>query len=252
LLITSMLVLRATRESVMQRATDQIAVGRRVVLGELDDRSRQLSRSAAILTRDFGLERALATKDSDTIGSMIVNHGSRIGASRAFAISSYGSVSAAVRDRGAAGADDFPLADMLGVAVNLSAVDVMDDQLQHRMQSAMERYEIPNHLFSVEVTESAVLADIETSVRNLEVLKGPGIGIAIDDLGTGQSSLAQHRRLPVDELKIDKSFVMALDSQEDDLVIVRSTIDLGHHMGRRVVAEGIETDGEHGCSGKQM
>jgi EAL domain-containing protein (putative c-di-GMP-specific phosphodiesterase class I) len=78
-------------------------------------------------------------------------------------------------------------------------------------------------------------------VRVMEELRHDGVRFSIDDFGTGYSSLAQLKRLPVDEIKIDKSFVMELKQQSDDAVIVRSTIELGHSLGVKVVAEGVET-----------
>ncbi|MFB9867766.1 putative bifunctional diguanylate cyclase/phosphodiesterase [Vreelandella sulfidaeris] len=128
----------------------------------------------------------------------------------------------------------------LSVAVNLSASDVMDSQLGGHLASLFERYQLsPEHL-SIEVTESAVMQDIDAAMTTLMEINRLGLSIAIDDYGTGYSSLAQIKRLPVDELKIDKSFVLAIDSEKDDLTIVRSTIEMGHSLGLRLVAEGVE------------
>jgi EAL domain-containing protein (putative c-di-GMP-specific phosphodiesterase class I) len=84
--------------------------------------------------------------------------------------------------------------------------------------------------------------DPKRALATLERLHATGVELSIDDFGTGYSSLAYLKRLPVDELKIDKSFVISMESDADDAKIVRSTIDLGHNMGLRVVAEGIETE----------
>ena len=84
--------------------------------------------------------------------------------------------------------------------------------------------------------------DPKRALATLEKLHATGVELSIDDFGTGYSSLAYLKRLPVDELKIDKSFVISMESDADDAKIVRSTIDLGHNMGLRVVAEGIETE----------
>ncbi len=92
------------------------------------------------------------------------------------------------------------------------------------------------------MTEGAVMRDANQGVQMLHRLKALGVRLAIDDFGTGHSSLAYLKRLPVDELKIDKSFVLALSSDGDDAVIVRSTIQLGHNMGLKVVAEGVESE----------
>jgi diguanylate cyclase (GGDEF)-like protein len=128
----------------------------------------------------------------------------------------------------------------LGVAVNLSAVDLMDVDLPDFVYACLRRHQLdPSHLI-LEVTESALMRDVAYAIRVLQRLRGGGVRIAIDDFGTGHSSLAQLRKLPVDELKIDKSFVLQLAQQQDDAMIVRATIDLGHHMGLRVIAEGVE------------
>ena len=96
----------------------------------------------------------------------------------------------------------------------------------------------------LEITESAVMKDAAYALKTLRDVKARGITLAIDDFGTGYSSLAHLKRLPLDELKIDKSFVVNLvEEATDDGVIVRSTIDLGHNMGLKVVAEGVESAG---------
>ena len=128
----------------------------------------------------------------------------------------------------------------LSVAVNLSASDVIDPQLASHLAGLLERYQLTPDQLSLEVTESAVMQDVDAAMATLLELNQLGLQIAIDDYGTGYSSLAQIKRLPVDELKIDKSFVLAIDSQKDDFTIVRSTIEMGHSLGLRLVAEGVE------------
>lgn len=128
----------------------------------------------------------------------------------------------------------------LSVAVNLSASDVMDSQLATHLADLLKRYQLTPEQLSLEVTESAVMQDADAAMSTLSELNRLGLHIAIDDYGTGYSSLAQIKRLPVDELKIDKSFVLAIDSQKDDYTIVRSTIEMGHSLGLRLVAEGVE------------
>ena len=101
---------------------------------------------------------------------------------------------------------------------------------------------LPPAKLMLEITESAIMRDAAYGQKILADLKRRGICLAIDDFGTGYSSLAHLKRLPVDELKIDKSFVLNLTERaSDDLVIVRSTIELGHNMGLVVIAEGVET-----------
>ena len=93
----------------------------------------------------------------------------------------------------------------------------------------------------MEITESAVMADLESSQRILDQLEELGVALSIDDFGTGYSSLAQLKRLPVQELKIDRSFISQMTQADDVAQIVRSTIELGHNLGLRVVAEGVES-----------
>ena len=101
---------------------------------------------------------------------------------------------------------------------------------------------VPENKVTLEVTESAVVDNPEKAIKLLQRFKDAGIKISIDDYGTGYSSLAQLKQLPVHELKIDKSFVQHLHEDEDDRIIVRSTIELAHNMGLSVVSEGIEDD----------
>ncbi|KHJ51643.1 diguanylate cyclase [Vreelandella venusta] len=128
----------------------------------------------------------------------------------------------------------------LSVAINLSASDIIDSDLALHIQDLMESYGLTPDQLAVEVTESAVMQDVEAATRTLLALSDMGLKIAVDDYGTGYSSLAQLKRLPVNELKIDKSFVLKLDTQEEDQTIVRSTIEMGHNLGVRIVAEGVE------------
>jgi diguanylate cyclase (GGDEF)-like protein len=129
----------------------------------------------------------------------------------------------------------------LCVAVNLSALDLYDSELPTFISGLLGDAGLPGSKLLLEITESAVMKDPTFAVRILTELKRRGVSLAIDDFGTGYSSLAHLKRLPVDELKIDKSFVVNLsNSAHDDMVIVRSTIELGHNMGLKVIAEGVE------------
>ena len=130
----------------------------------------------------------------------------------------------------------------LGVAINLSAMDLMDADLPDFIHECQRRHRVPPAKIILEVTEGALMRDVDYAVRMLHRLRAGGIRLSIDDFGTGYSSLAQLKRMPVDELKIDKSFVMQMTEGSDDAVIVRSTIELGHNMGLSVIAEGVETD----------
>jgi diguanylate cyclase (GGDEF)-like protein len=130
----------------------------------------------------------------------------------------------------------------LTVAVNLSALDLFDSELPIFISGLLAEARLPPANIVLEITESAVMKDAAFAQKMLADLKRRGVCLAIDDFGTGYSSLAHLKRLPVDELKIDKSFVLNLsEGATDDLVIVRSTIELGHNMGLVVIAEGVET-----------
>lgn len=127
------------------------------------------------------------------------------------------------------------------VAVNLSAHDVIDTALPTRILEVLDRHALTSDRVSLEVTESAIMQDADLALRTLEALRAAGMSIAVDDYGTGYSSLAQLKRMPVQQLKIDKSFILRLDDGGDDEIIVRSTIEMGHNLGLEVVAEGVET-----------
>ncbi|HWH28661.1 MAG TPA: EAL domain-containing protein, partial [Mycobacteriales bacterium] len=130
----------------------------------------------------------------------------------------------------------------VSVAVNLSVRHLTDLGLPRRVEALLKGRGIPPSALVLEVTETVIMSDPTRAVAVLSLLRDLGIGVAVDDFGTGYSSLAYLRRLQVDELKIDKSFVMDLPRDEGDAVIVRSTIELGHNLGLRVVAEGVEDE----------
>ena len=132
----------------------------------------------------------------------------------------------------------------LPVAVNLSTRNLLDETLVERVQSLLEMGGIEPRLLSFEITETAIMLDKDRVVGLLEKLRALGIRISIDDFGTGYSSLTYLRDLPVDELKIDRSFVTYVDLDAHNEVIVRSTINLGHSLGLSIVAEGIEREEE--------
>lgn len=110
------------------------------------------------------------------------------------------------------------------------------------MDSLLARYRVPSALLTLEVTENTVMTDPHRAVAVLAMLRASGVKIAIDDYGTGYSSLAYLKRLSVDELKIDRSFIVGMTSDDNNQIIVRSTVELGHNLGLRVVAEGVEDD----------
>ncbi|MFN3860875.1 MAG: putative bifunctional diguanylate cyclase/phosphodiesterase [Roseateles sp.] len=129
----------------------------------------------------------------------------------------------------------------LRLSVNLSTRDLMDQDLPAKIEAMLTPLEVPPASLCLEITESAIMDDPERALSTLEQLHALGFKLSIDDFGTGYSSLAYLKRLPVDELKIDKSFVMAMERDLDDARIVRSTIELAHNLGLTVVAEGLET-----------
>ena len=129
----------------------------------------------------------------------------------------------------------------LTVAVNLSALDLFDAKLPAYIDGLLAESGLSPSKLVLEITESAVMKDPTYAAKILGDLKDRGIALAIDDYGTGHSSLAHLKRLPVDELKIDKSFVTHLrNAAPEDVLIIRSTIELGHNMGLKVIAEGVE------------
>ena len=128
----------------------------------------------------------------------------------------------------------------LRIAINLSTRDLLDLEFPARLEAILVRNTMPANAFCLEITESAIMDDPQRAQGTLIRLSQMGFKLSIDDFGTGYSSLAYLKRLPVDELKIDKSFVMNMEKDEDDAKIVRSTIDLAHNLGLTVVAEGVE------------
>jgi diguanylate cyclase (GGDEF)-like protein/PAS domain S-box-containing protein len=129
----------------------------------------------------------------------------------------------------------------LPIAVNLSMRNLLDLELPEQIAALLAKWEVAPELLELEITESHMLGDPVRSKLVLERLSALGLGLAIDDFGTGYSSLRHLRRLPIREIKIDRSFVANMVTDEDDATIVRSTIEVGRNLGLRVVAEGVET-----------
>ena len=128
----------------------------------------------------------------------------------------------------------------LSVAVNLSVRNLLDGNLAHEIEAMLDAYGLSPRALQLEITESMIMADPELVTATIANLHSLGIRLSVDDFGTGFSSLAYLKNLPIDELKIDRSFVSPMLADESDLIIVRSTINLGHDLGLRVVAEGVE------------
>ncbi|MDW3710549.1 MULTISPECIES: putative bifunctional diguanylate cyclase/phosphodiesterase [unclassified Pseudomonas] len=128
----------------------------------------------------------------------------------------------------------------LQVSLNISAEDLMSRDLVERVSALLHSYRVHPEQVVFEVTESAVMGDPVQALRVLNGLRDLGISLSVDDFGTGYSSLAQLKSMPVQELKIDQSFIRELDETSEDAVIVRSTIEMSHSLGLKVVAEGVE------------
>ncbi|KQW38206.1 bifunctional diguanylate cyclase/phosphodiesterase [Rhizobacter sp. Root404] len=128
----------------------------------------------------------------------------------------------------------------LKFAINLSTRDLLDQDLPAKLEKMLARDAMNPRTLCMEITESAIMDDPQRALQTLQRLHDMGLRLSIDDFGTGYSSLAYLKRLPLHELKIDKSFVMAMEHDRADLKIVRSTVDLAHNLGLSVVAEGVE------------
>ncbi|MEE4911289.1 EAL domain-containing protein [Pseudomonas alliivorans] len=129
---------------------------------------------------------------------------------------------------------------VLQVSVNISADDLLGEDLAGFVVGLLKQYGVPAEQLVFEITESAIMSQPEKALVVLHKLRDCGISLSIDDFGTGYSSLAHLKRLPVQELKIDQSFVRDLDETSEDAVIVRSTIEMSHNLGLKIVAEGVE------------
>ena len=130
----------------------------------------------------------------------------------------------------------------LQISLNISARDLLTPDLPNRIHDAMQAHRVPPDLVCLEITESGLMDDPGRALQTLNRMNALGIKLSVDDYGTGYSSLAYLKKLPVDEMKIDQAFVRNMVSDGDDLVIVRSTIELGHNLGLKVVAEGVEDE----------
>jgi len=128
------------------------------------------------------------------------------------------------------------------VAVNITAVEFQDPLLIENIQALLYKYEIPPRCLELEITENIVITEIDTAMNTIVVLQNMGIKVSIDDFGTGYSSLAYLRKLPIDKIKIDRSFIEEVASNDSDFTIVKSMVELSHGLGKRVLAEGVETE----------
>jgi EAL domain-containing protein (putative c-di-GMP-specific phosphodiesterase class I) len=129
----------------------------------------------------------------------------------------------------------------LTVAVNLGPADLLDLGLPSDVDRALDKRGFPASCLRLEVSEDVVMADPERTLEVLAALRKIGVATALDDFGAGHVSLGHLKQLDLDELKIDRSFVMKLATDDRDAAIVHATVDLGRRLGMRVVAEGVET-----------
>ncbi|HMH87860.1 MAG TPA: EAL domain-containing protein [Steroidobacteraceae bacterium] len=145
-------------------------------------------------------------------------------------------------DRSMAQAAEWQRAGMaLNLAVNISAEDIGDSRFDSRVAMLLSRHQLPPTLLTLELTESGAIEDPARALHMLDAIASLGVSLSIDDFGTGYSSLSHLARMPVHEMKIDRSFIQSLESDPEFATVVRSAIDMGHGLGLKVVAEGIET-----------
>ncbi|GAA3747487.1 hypothetical protein GCM10022225_34060 [Plantactinospora mayteni] len=143
------------------------------------------------------------------------------------------------------------------ISINLSARSLLDPRLPAEVAESLRRHQVPARRLVLEITETVVMSELEVIDEVLSALRGMGVQLAVDDFGTGFSSLTFLTRISVDELKVDRSFVMKMAESPEAAAIVRTTVDLGRELGLRVVAEGVETAdqraalAELGCTAAQ-
>jgi diguanylate cyclase (GGDEF)-like protein/PAS domain S-box-containing protein len=126
------------------------------------------------------------------------------------------------------------------VAVNVSAKSLLEETLPSKVQSVLDKWNVDPRFLKIEITESSIMADPAHALAIMSMLQSMGVRLSVDDFGTGYSSLTHLRELPIDEIKIDKSFVMGMLTSDADAAIVRTVIDLAHNLGKQVCAEGVE------------
>jgi diguanylate cyclase (GGDEF)-like protein/PAS domain S-box-containing protein len=126
------------------------------------------------------------------------------------------------------------------IAVNVSAKSLLEETLPSKVQAALDKWSVDPRFLKIEITESSIMADPAHALAIMSMLQSMGVRLSVDDFGTGYSSLTHLRELPIDEIKIDKSFVMGMLTSDADAAIVRTVIDLAHNLGKQVCAEGVE------------
>jgi EAL domain-containing protein (putative c-di-GMP-specific phosphodiesterase class I) len=145
----------------------------------------------------------------------------------------------------------------LVLAVNISAKQFMQSDFVHQIASIIHKYKISPSRLKLELTESVVLDDLKTVVAKMNALREIGVTLSLDDFGTGYSSLSYLKQLPLDQIKIDQSFVRDMTTDLSDAMMVKNIIDMAHNFGLNVIAEGVETENqlsklkENGCKSYQ-
>ena len=130
------------------------------------------------------------------------------------------------------------------ISFNVSAQQLMEHHFVERLAKAVRRYDVPPSILQVELTETTVMKNIDAAIDKLKELKKLGFSIAIDDFGTGYSSISYLLSIPFDVLKIDRAFVSGIDSSKDLTNLCRIIVEMGHSLGKSIVAEGVETEAE--------
>ncbi len=130
------------------------------------------------------------------------------------------------------------------IAINISAAQLRQADMYTQVRSALKRHNLPGSDLELEITENLLVQDMESAVTVLEQIRSLGVKVSMDDYGTGYSSLAYMKELPVDTLKIDRCFIENLETESADRAIVNSTIVLARHLGMKVLAEGVETEAQ--------
>lgn len=128
----------------------------------------------------------------------------------------------------------------LQIAINVSSQDIERPELLPNVRALLSEHALPHHVVAFEMTERDMMSDADTAIELMSKFQADGFDLSVDDYGIGQSSLSRLKQMPISEIKIDKLFITHLDESESDQVIVRSTIELGHSFGLRVIAEGVE------------
>ncbi|WP_307833047.1 EAL domain-containing protein [Pseudomonas sp. TH10] len=131
------------------------------------------------------------------------------------------------------------------IAINVAPLQIDRSDFVETLKSALRAFDLPAHVLEVEVTESLMMASPEHSREVLATLQGLGVTTSIDDFGTGYSSLAYLKLLPIDHLKIDRSFISDLPNDSRDVAITKTIVELGHALGFKIIAEGVETEAQH-------